>query len=402
MPDPVALIQAHNRGRDPELLALKLAAMAESAAAFLRGSCHLFYAGLPRAVELRSAPLAWAAGDLHLENFGSYKADNRQVYFDMNDFDEALLAPASWDLVRLLSSLVVARKQLGCTRATARKLCRRLIESYAQALVEGKPRWLERETARMPVRQLLSQVSGRRRAALLDKRTRSVGSRRRLDVRGKKALPASAAQRAKLERFFDGFAAGQSRSRELKLLDVARRVAGIGSLGVERYVVLVRGKGSPDRNHLLDLKLALPSSSAPLLRSFVRQPDFGDEAERIVAVQRRMQAVSMAFLHAVSLEGQSFVLRRLLPSEDRISLRGLARKQQQLEDLVSVYGSCLAWDQLRCSGRDGSSRADELIAFGHEERWQRGLLELAESAAEQVELDYEFFAEAHADGALSL
>jgi uncharacterized protein (DUF2252 family) len=400
MPDPISLIRAYNAGRDPELLALKWDAMAESAPAFLRGSCHLFYARLPRPMELRRAPLAWAAGDLHLENFGSYKGDNRQVYFDVNDFDEALLAPASWDLVRLLSSVVVARKQLGCTRPAARKLCRRLIQSYVEALGQGKPRWVERETARAPVRALLSQVRGRRRAALLDKRTRIVGTRRRLDVRGKKALPASAEQRAKVERFFEVFAEGVPEPRALKLLDVARRVAGIGSLGVERYVVLVRGKGSPDRNHLLDLKLALPSSSEALVRGFAKQPRWCDEAERIVAVQRRMQAVSMAWLHAVTLEGRPFVLRRLLPSEDRISLRRLARNEQELQSLVSVYGSCLAWDQLRASGREGSASADALIAFARDDAWQRSLLDLAESAAEQIELDYATFAEAHADGAL--
>jgi uncharacterized protein (DUF2252 family) len=72
--------------------------MRASPFAFLRGSCHLFYDRLPRGGIFRSSPLAWSCGDLHLENFGSFKGDNRLVYFDINDFDESALAPASWDL----------------------------------------------------------------------------------------------------------------------------------------------------------------------------------------------------------------------------------------------------------------------------------------------------------------
>ena len=69
--------------------------MRKSAFAFLRATCHLFYEDLPKSPLLRKVPPVWACGDLHLENFGSYKGDNRLVYFDLNDFDEALLAPCT-------------------------------------------------------------------------------------------------------------------------------------------------------------------------------------------------------------------------------------------------------------------------------------------------------------------
>src|SRR4051794_10721589 len=112
MQDVLALLTEHNRDREPERLARKYEKMRKNAFAFLRGSCPLFYARLPGSSAWLKAPAVWACGDLHLENFGSYKADNRQVYFDINDFDEALLAPATWDLLRLLSSVLVAHKAL--------------------------------------------------------------------------------------------------------------------------------------------------------------------------------------------------------------------------------------------------------------------------------------------------
>lgn len=100
--DTAARLAAYNRGRDPERLALKYAKMRQSPFIFLRGACHLFYDAIPPIDALIHAPLAWACGDLHFENFGSYKGDNRLVYFDINDFDEAALArcnaarPCGW------------------------------------------------------------------------------------------------------------------------------------------------------------------------------------------------------------------------------------------------------------------------------------------------------------------
>ena len=112
---------------------------------------------------------------------------------------------------------------------------------------------------------LLDELRGRQRAAYLDSRTVRKGNQRVLRVDGKKALPISEKQRAKVTSFMHAFAAEQPNPAFYKVLDVARRIAGTGSLGVDRYVMLVEGKGSPDTNYLLDLKQALPCSLAPYL-----------------------------------------------------------------------------------------------------------------------------------------
>src|ERR1035437_4529926 len=98
-------VRDFNAGRDPERLALKYRAMRATPFAFLRGTCHLFYDEFAHASLPADVPLVWVCGDLHLENFGSYKGDNRLVYFDLNDFDEAALAPWRWGLARLLASV---------------------------------------------------------------------------------------------------------------------------------------------------------------------------------------------------------------------------------------------------------------------------------------------------------
>jgi uncharacterized protein (DUF2252 family) len=80
-------IARFNHGRDPERLALKFEAMQKSAFAFFRGTCHLFCEDWPATSRLNDTPVVWVCGDLHIENFGTYKGDNRLVYFDIADFD---------------------------------------------------------------------------------------------------------------------------------------------------------------------------------------------------------------------------------------------------------------------------------------------------------------------------
>ena len=383
--DALRQIQTFNAGRDPERLLLKYRAMRTSPFAFLRATCHLFYDRLPRGGIFKSAPPVWCCGDLHLENFGSYKGDNRLVYFDVNDFDESALAPASWDLVRFLCSLRVAADSLAMSQAKVEKLCRIFLDAYASSLALGKAYWIERETAEGLVRELLDGLRNRQRASFLDSRSVVKRNQRLLRVDGKKALPATEVQRASVSNFMQKFARRQANPDFYRVLDVARRIAGTGSLGVERFAILVQGKGSPDGNYLLDLKQALPSSLLPKLK--LPQPAWKSEAHRVVASQRRLQAVSMAFLQPVFFAGRPCVLRALLPSEDRVALSGSGQTWSQLEAVVGSMGRIVAWAQLRSAGRDGSAIADALIDFGLRRKWKQELLSASQDCAVQVHND---------------
>src|SRR3974390_3314430 len=104
------LLTRYHAERDPLRLALKLQLLERDAFAFFRGTSLVFWADWPVRSLLNDAPLAWSTGDLHAENFGSFRGNNRLTYFDLNDFDEAVLAPCTFDLVRLWTSLLVAAK----------------------------------------------------------------------------------------------------------------------------------------------------------------------------------------------------------------------------------------------------------------------------------------------------
>jgi uncharacterized protein (DUF2252 family) len=398
--DPNGLIRRFNAGRDPERLALKYRTMRDSPLGFLRGAAHLFYARLAAGPGLVATPLAWICGDLHVENFGSYRGDNRLAYVDINDFDEAALAPAGWDLLRFLTSLSVAGDRLASDPQDLKTLAVEYLGAYADAMALGKPFWIEREAAQGPLRDLLDGLRDRKRVDFLNERTVLDGKRRRLRTDGKKALPASRAQRDAACAVVDRFAADQPDPDRFRVLDVARRVAGVASLGIERFVILVEGKGSPDGNLLLDLKQALPSSLVAAMTPALAacQPAWDSDAQRIVGLQRRLQAVEMAFLHPVRFGDHAAVLRGLQPAEDRVRLDRSRLKAAQVRQGIADMGRLTAWSQLRGAARQGAAGFDAVMAFGADPTWHQPLRDAAALMAAQVRRDAASFAKAFDSG----
>jgi uncharacterized protein (DUF2252 family) len=391
--DAPGRIESFNAGREPERLALKYRDMCKSPFAFFRGTAHLFWEDLAaRRSALPNSPLVWACGDLHFENFGSFLGDNGLSYFDLNDFDEAALAPATWEVSRFVASAYVAAPSLNLTVTEANKLVKSFLDAYQTALGDGKARWIERATASGMVRTLLDRVSRRKRAMLINSRTIWTNGRRHIVVDGKHALPVTESQRTSVTRQFDQFAKSQHDPEFFRVLDVARRVAGLGSLGLERYIVLVRGDGGRDGNALLDVKQAAPSCLARFER--VRQPKWKSEADRVVAIQKRMQAIAPALLHAIRIGRGGYVLHELQPSNDRLSLKDAGRNQHHLHSAAKSMGRVTAWAQLRSSGRQGSATADDLIEVAGASGWNRRLIDYGRSYETQVQADYKQFVNA--------
>ena len=388
-------IQEYNAGREPERLAMKYENMRSSAFVYLRATCHLFPGQLPEIKALAKAPAVWSCGDLHLENFGSYKGDNRLSYFDINDFDESALIPASWDIVRVLTSVRLACAELEFKEDRVRELIDVLLAAYFKQLQHGSARWLERDTATGPVQELLATVSDRKREDFLDSRSTKRGKKRKLLIDGKKALAASKEQHKQVSEFMEKFAKTQNEPEFYEVLDVARRIAGNGSLGVDRFVVLVRGKGNPDNNYLLDLKQAVPSALTAALT--LKQPAWASEGERVVALTRRAQAVPVAFLHAVQMNGNNYVLRDLQPSADRVSFLEKGNDERRLNELMLAIGRCTAWSHLRGSGRQGSAIADQLVDFGSDDSWQKVLRKASATCADNISTEWKAYSEAYDD-----
>jgi uncharacterized protein (DUF2252 family) len=364
--DCVDTIVAVNRGRDPRLLAQKFESMAADRFVFLRATAALAHAALDLDT-VPPAPLAWICGDLHLQNFGCFRGANRLVYFDLNDFDEATFLPVAVDLIRLLTSILVAAPGLRLTQEAAGQLAAHALACYGNALVRGKAFWLERETATGPIRALLEQVATRRRRDLLARRTELQRDRRVLRIDGQHALPmpARGLWTDRLEQALQALGNLYEKPAFFRSRDFARRVAGMGSLGVPRFVALVRGRGDPDRNALIDFKLAVPSSAAAALAS-IPQPRWSDQGQRVVLVQDLCQAACPAYLTSMLIDGRPYVVRELQPVEDRVALTHLVSQKAQLSETIGEMAGVAAFAHLRAAGRRGAASADGLAQFGRD------------------------------------
>ena len=391
-PNVADIIRAYNAGREPERLTMKLATMRATPFGFLRGSAHLYWQRVLQAGVAATAPPAWCSGDQHLENFGTYRGDNGLVYFDLNDFDEAALAPCDWEILRLLTSILIAAPSLHLTKADARELAKLVANAYRHELTIGKARWIERKTATGAIDTLMAALKKRRQTRLLDRRTVLKKGQRHLDPDSTRMLPVADPDRAALQRFATALAKTHGADNYFTLIDAARRIAGTGSLGMSRFVLLLEGTGSPEGNVLLDLKAASASSMVGI--PGIVQPKWSNDAERIVAIQQRCQAIAPGQLRAVPFEGKAYVLKELQPDADRLNLARIAADREQLADAFQTMGHLVAWAQLRSSGRDGSAPADGLISFAKgEPGMATRLVGTARDMAAIVLEDYHAFCE---------
>lgn len=372
-------VLSYNAGREEERLQMKLSAMCADPFVFLRGACHLFYEDWHTQLNQIASPNVWVCGDMHLENFGSYKAENGLAYFDLNDFDESALAPCLWELTRLLTSLIVAQGTLKLKEKQTEALLASMIQKYAKALAEGKPKWVERKTARGSIKALLSDLSNRSNKAFLADRVKDDN----LLIDGKRTLKLS--KEAKEKALSKYITAMQVKGKKdfFYPLDIARRVAGTGSLGVERYVVLVRGHGNTQRA-LIDMKANQESALSPYLQK-VTQPKWAFESTRVATIQAGAQILPPALLKAVHVEGKAYLIKALQPSQDRLDLTQWDGKLGVLDNIFDTMAEITAWGHLRNAGYLGSAEKEKLMQFGSQlETWKAPTLALAKQAAKQT------------------
>ena len=356
-------IEKFNEGRDTDLLKLKYEALKESPFRFFRGTCHLYYEDLPEKSFILKSAKTWICGDLHLENFGTFKGNNRLAYFDMNDFDEAMLGPCLLDVVRLCTSIFLAADLVKLEIADCNKLVKDLLESYACNLEQGYIKHIEQKTATGFVKDLLDHASQRKRSEMLKQRVQISKSEISIKHDLLKAFQVKKDTRKEVKEALKLWAQKNTVNPEFyKLMDVANRATGTGSIGIERHLVLVHGKGKPDGYYLLDIKeAALPSGLRYL---DLKQPKWKNEAERLIAIQRRVQAASPAYLNPIKIGKKWFVMKELQPLEDKVDFNLLKGNPQKFTQLLNDMGGIIAWNNLRSGGRQNSAIADELIMFG--------------------------------------
>ncbi|MDF2437466.1 MAG: hypothetical protein K0Q95_1842 [Bacteroidota bacterium] len=384
----------------PELTAHKYALMNENVYRFFRGTCHLYYETLSKEKNIPGSPAAWICGDLHLENFGSYKGDNRLVYFDLNDFDEAVLAPATWELTRFISSVFIAFESMGIESKKAMNMGQLFLKVYSETLAGGKSFYIEPKTAKGIVKIFLKKASKQRQSELLDKRTIRKNGRLRI-VTGKKYFPVDKELRTELcNHMEDWIINNNGRPYNFEVADVAFRRAGLGSLGLKRYLFLLRSVNSHEEYMLVDMKEAISSSLAPYLE--IKQPDWKSESERIISIQTRMQNIVPALLSETRFKDANYVIEEMQPMHDSINLKLIKNRYRDIYQVINDMAILTASSHLRSSGRQCSANADELISFGLDTSWQSKIIDIGIAMAEQTKVNHKEFTKGYEEGLYSL
>jgi uncharacterized protein (DUF2252 family) len=388
-------ITTFNANRNPTIVKHKYKRMSRDAFRFFRGTCHLFYEDLAQAKDLPAlppSPIAWICGDLHLENFGSYKADNHLVYFDLTDFDEGCLAPAAWEIARFVTSIVVALEELAMDKKAIEQACQAYLAAYAKTLKNGKAIYVEPQTAQGIVREFLKKVSENTFKELLTERTENdENNKKQLKNIEKRLLSLDAELKKKLLAETTVWLKAHREERfNWVILDAGFRISGTSSIGIERYLLLAQNPKNPKEMELLDMKQALPSV-IPMFMPTDTQPNWTSEAARIVAIQDRMQNTTPALLSPFMFNDKPFIFKEMQPMSDKLDVKLVFKNPEDAHHVLQNMGVLTASAQLRSSGRQGAATADDLIAFGTDSSWQKAVITFAFAYAERVKLDFEKF-----------
>lgn len=383
-------ILRHNEGRKRSLVRRKLATMAGGLFPFYRGANELFAREWSGLSPLDPGPVVLLCGDLHLENFGAYLTDAGEARFSINDFDEAYAAPAALDLVRCGASILIAGEQWGLPVTTAAALAVEFLDHYRGAAAQSSGRDEDETAANEAIRGLLLPTAFASRDAVIERLTRPDKRKgRRLIRTGVERRRLRKKKREELQSSFNALTKASDVHGSIEVLDATTRVAGLGSLGLRRYLVLARGGTGGDRLRLLDVKEVTPSA----LRECVSgpQPDWGPgEASRVVFAERTILGKPESGLATIDLGGRSCRVREMIPDANRSRLSRLRRDPARLREAVRAAGAIAARAHARGAAILDHGRGDDLA------RWATGpafdaILVASTRAADRTRAMYDAF-----------
>jgi uncharacterized protein (DUF2252 family) len=407
--DPISLIEESNVARLPELVPVRHGRMAISPFAFLRGSPIVMTSDL--ATTPYTSIEVQASGDAHLENFGAYATPERQLVFDLNDFDETAPGPWEWDLKRLVVSVVVAARTAGVPEAEARLAARSTAATYRAVtrLLAGSGHLDSWFSVVRPEELLpnLDEVARRDTEAVVARARRKTTDRAvskltvldggSLRIRDEPPLITHIDEPELIDRVHGALARYRSsiapEVRELidryDVVDFAVKVVGVGSVGTRCYVMLMRGRD--DADHLF---LQVKEAQVSVVEQFHKRAPYSHSGERVVVGQRTMQAASDPFLGWTTERGRHFYVRQLWDMKG--SVDALSFDGGELES----YGKLCGWTLARAHARSADCAA--VAAYlGAGDRADRAFAEFGWRYADTIERDYETFTAAIASGRIS-
>ena len=388
-------IYAYNAGISAPMRELKWAALRESKFRFYRGTCHLFAEDFVKLYKYKPRVRTWICGDLHFENFGSFKGENRLVYFDLNDFDESVLASPEPEVARFLTSIIIAAADMKVAAIALHKALHDIADAYVGAVLKRKALMLEEEVSHGIFRRYFEHLDTFDRQDFIAKRIVKNNGAVQLKPDNLHFMPLSEERKEDIYNGLRSLLDGNPKFQHLIYEDAAYRIAGTGSLGLERYGVLCYSKKKGKR-YLIDVKEARESCFTGLIKG--KQPRLRNEAERVNTVGYLMQFNTPAFLATLKMGDKWYMVKELQFVADRISLADLNGDFGELVAVAKEMAVLMAYAHLRSCGQLGSSTADELVKFAEKQQWVRDIVELSGDMAKRNNKYYKSFCADHGHG----
>jgi uncharacterized protein (DUF2252 family) len=429
-PDPVALLEEQNLTREPDLVPVRHGRMMVSPFTFYRGAAKIM------AADLSATPTAGLnvqlCGDAHLSNFGVYASPERTLVFDLNDFDETLPGPFEYDVKRMAASFTIAARNNGFTPADTRAATLAAVTAYREAMAGfAEMPTLEIWYAHQSEQELTRAIDAAAKALgrKEDKRIARTAQKTVEKARTRDSLQAL----SKLAEFVDGqyrivsqppivvplrdlsencgLSPDQVESviheqlrayrrtlqddrRQLleryELVDAARKVVGVGSVGTRAFIALLQGRDQQD-----PLFLQVKEATASVLEDHLPKSRYRQHGERVVQGQRMMQAASDIFLGwTKGVEENRYLYWRQLRD-----MKGSAIVEAMVPDGMTFYARLCGQTLARAHARSGDPIA--LAAYlGKKDRFDQSITDFSERYADQNEQDYHAFTKAISSGRL--
>jgi uncharacterized protein (DUF2252 family) len=431
-PDPVGLLAEQNRAREPDLVPVRHGRMLVSPFTFYRGAAKIM------AADLKDTPTAGLhaqlCGDAHLSNFGLFASPERRLLFGLNDFDETLRGPFEYDVKRMAASFTIAARHNGFTKADTRAATLASVTAYREAMagfagmgtLEIWYAHLSEEELLQAVHSAAAKVSNSKKEAKRgEKRVQKITGKARTrdslqalsklgevvdgkyrivsqppivvparDLEATYGLSAAEVERVLHEQFRAYRATLRDDQRQLlerfELVDVARKVVGVGSVGTRAIIGLLQGRDQQDPLFLQVKEATASVLEGPLPKSRHRQ-----HGERVVYGQRMMQAASDIFLGWTKGAdvNRHFYWRQLR------DMKGSAEVETMAPVGLSFYAGICGWTLARAHARSGDPIAIAKY-LGSSDQFDRSITDFAQRYADQNEHDYQAFADAVRSGRL--
>jgi len=433
-PDPVALLEEQNVTREPDLVPVRHGRMLVSPFTFYRGAAKIM------AADLNDTPVAGLrvqlCGDAHLSNFGAFASPERRLLFDLNDFDETLPGPFEYDVKRMAASFTIAGRNNGFGKADIKAATLASVRAYREAMASfAEMGTLAIWYAHLDEDELMKGVRSAAKASKTKKdakaakraektaektaakaRTRDslqalsklgevVSGRYRIvsqppivvpmrELAATYGLSAEEVERGLHEQFRAYRATLRDDQRRLlerfELVDVARKVVGVGSVGTRAFIGLLQGRDQQD-----PLFLQVKEATSSVLEGHLPKSRYRQHGQRVVDGQRMLQAASDIFLGwTKGLDvTRHFYWRQLR------DMKGSADVEAMVPVGLSFYAGICGWTLARAHARSGDPVA--IAAYlGKGDQFDRSIVDFSERYADQNELDYQAFAEAIRSGRL--